>query len=360
MLPKIQKTVCTSKKNPISKFGRYNGTILRYYCKAKKHQMKPLFTLLLLLAFGYSHAQKRIDSSFIFDGEEKKFSIFIPQSEPEGESWPMILGLHPLNVSRWNAQAWCDTLVDFATKNKVLLICPDGGSDGRIDDPIDTAFTSALLDSAEVWYQIDPVRRYILGFSWGAKTTYTYGLSHVNQFAGFLPYGAAINSSEINADLAKNANGKPWYILHGELDVASQRFHPLVDLISTNGGIVQSKLLPNVGHTVDFNDRNKEFTKGYKWLDSIATNPSSVANATLKSEFVISQNEAYIFLKLASDITETPEVNLYALSGQKISTKTTFQNTELRMDKSNLKPQTFYILSIESNSTSQSQKIFIK
>ena len=92
----------------------------------------------------------------------------------------MMLALHPLNTNRWDGEAWRDTLIDFAEANNLLVISPDGGSDGAIDDAIDTAFTTVMLDSMISWYNVDESNIYAMGFSWGGKTVYTYGLNHID------------------------------------------------------------------------------------------------------------------------------------------------------------------------------------
>ena len=115
-----------------------------------------------------------------------------------------MLGLHPLNTSRWDGEAWRDTLINFAESNDLILVCPDGGPDGKIDDAIDTSFTTVLLDSVAAWYNINQGEKYIMGFSWGGKTTYTYGLRRTDQFAGYIVIGAAVQFGEVS-DIIANA-----------------------------------------------------------------------------------------------------------------------------------------------------------
>jgi len=115
-------------------------------------------------------AQQRIDGNFAFQTDPaKKYSLYIPTSYNANVPNKMMLGLHPFNTARWNGISWCDTLINFAEMNSLILVCPDGGLDGKIDDAIDTAFTSALLDSARIWYNIDTEKTYVMGFSWGGK-----------------------------------------------------------------------------------------------------------------------------------------------------------------------------------------------
>ena len=99
-----------------------------------------IFLILSLAAFG----QKRIDSTLAFqDNEAKKYSLFIPSDFDPFTPTKAVVALHPFNPEKWDAASWCDELMVFAEENSVILICPDGDEDGRIDDPIDTAFTTA-------------------------------------------------------------------------------------------------------------------------------------------------------------------------------------------------------------------------
>lgn len=232
--------------------------------------MKNLLLFITSLFALSSFAQQRIDGTIAFQSDPaKKYSLFIPAGYNAATPHKMMLGLHPLNTSRWDAQSWCDTLIDFANMNNLILVCPDGGADGRIDDPIDTAFTTALLDSMEIWYNIDTSKVYAMGFSWGGKTVYTYGLRRTGRIKGFMPIGAAINgTSEINSIVA-NADGRPFYLVHGGSDSPNQRYTPLLNTLNSNNAITNSILMPGVGHTIDFANRNQILTDAYIWIDSV-------------------------------------------------------------------------------------------
>ncbi|MFT5167850.1 MAG: hypothetical protein ACI8P3_003088, partial [Saprospiraceae bacterium] len=110
--------------------------------------MKNLLFILLLISYSSLIGQTRIDGSFEFQNDSaKKYSLYIPSGYQAGTAHRLMLGLHPFNTNRWDAESWCDTLIVFAETNNLILACPDGGIDGAVDDPIDTAFTSILLDS---------------------------------------------------------------------------------------------------------------------------------------------------------------------------------------------------------------------
>jgi hypothetical protein len=235
-------------------------------------------------------SQTQINNSVPFQTDDSKdYSLVIPSSYVEGEPTAAFLALHPFNTARWSGETWCEELVDFAEANSVILICPDGGADGKIDDPIDTSFTSFILDSAFQWYDIDPAKLYAIGFSWGGKTTYTYGLNHIDKFAGLLPIGAAINPTEVN-DISQNIDGKPVYVVHGSLDSPNIRFYPLIDAMETNGACVETNLLQGVGHTIDFDNQVEILTVAYDYLKDNTCTTTSVNSLIEKPLQILDYN----------------------------------------------------------------------
>ena len=136
----------------------------------------------LVLPIRSAQAQTRIDSSFAFQTDPaKKFALYVPSGYEAGVANKAILAFHPLHPVWGNSTTWCDILTNFAEENNLLMICPDGGADARVDDPIDLAFTTALLDSLRAWHTVDVDKTFILGFSWGARAAYTYGLAASNR-----------------------------------------------------------------------------------------------------------------------------------------------------------------------------------
>ncbi len=222
-------------------------------------------------------AQTQIDGSFPFQTDlDKKYTLIVPSTYDANSPTKVMLGLHPLNPARWSGKTWCEYLTEFAENNNLLLVCPDGGLDGKIDDPIDTAFTSVLLDSVGIWYQIQSDKVYAMGFSWGGRTTYTYGLSNTDRLHGFMPIGAAMSGVNINA-IASNAAEQPFYFIHGGNDNPNGNLNPFKDLLEDNGAFINSKVLPGVGHTIDFADNLAILTEAYIWIDSVNCDTSSVS-----------------------------------------------------------------------------------
>ncbi|MEQ8324097.1 MAG: SusE domain-containing protein [Vicingaceae bacterium] len=239
--------------------------------------MKQLLPLLILLA---SHqmveAQLRIDSSFAFSSNPaKKYSIYVPSAYNASSANEMMVGFHPFNTLRWNAQSWCDTLLAFAEMNDLLLICPDGDSDGDVTDSVDYAFTLALMDSARKWFNVDTGRVYAIGFSVGGKAVYEFGLEHAGLFGGFIPVGAAVNGSSFVSSTISKSGRKPFYLVHGSLDVPNTRFFPMLTALNANCAYVDSNYMIGVGHTIDFPNRNQHLSAAYKWVDSVNLAPKT-------------------------------------------------------------------------------------
>ncbi len=73
--------------------------------------MKYLLSSLLFLISIALISQEKIDSGFPFQNDNfKKYSLYVPSSYDESTPQSLMLGLHPLNTNRWDAESWRDTL----------------------------------------------------------------------------------------------------------------------------------------------------------------------------------------------------------------------------------------------------------
>ncbi len=288
--------------------------------------------------------QTRIDDTIPFQSDPaKQYSIYIPSSYDENEPNKLMVGLHPFNVNRWNSISWCDTLIAFAEANNLLMICPDGGADGKVDDPIDTAFTTAMIDSMLHWYNVDESKIFAMGFSWGGRTTYSYGLNHIERFAGFLPIGAAVNgTNEVNGVL-QNAIGKPYYIVHGSFDNPNARFYPIRDALIDNQACVESNFMNGVGHTIDFPNRNAILTEAFLWIDSVSCQIVNVGEANINSHIEIYPNPLTVGddlqIKYPFGNNSSGGINIYDTSGKMIMEV----NLGEKVATSSLRPGVYFI-----------------
>ena len=270
----------------------------------------------ILLSTSFLYSQQSVDSAFDFQSEaNKKYSLYIPSDYDANSPHQLMLGFHPLNTNRWDAQSWRDTLINFAELNSLLLVCPDGGLDGRVDDDIDTAFTSVLLDSVMHWYNVDEANMYIMGFSWGGKTTYSYGLRRTNKFRGYMPIGAAINGVSEFESVVANAENEAFYLIHGTQDAPETRYSPMFERLEQEGACIQGRLLLGVGHTIDFPIRDTILSEGFRWLKEQNCELSSMNDARALS-FTVNPNPASDKLNLTFD-EDIPqgEIKIYNYSG---------------------------------------------
>ena len=225
---------------------------------------------LICLSAAVSATGQRLDGTIDVEGTVRGYSLYIPSGYDQARPSPLMLAMHPLNPARWNARSWCDTLVDFAEENGLILACPDGGAGGNVfDEEVDTILASRLLDSMEVWYNVAGHRIYVGGFSMGGAATYRYGLARTDRFAGLLPIGAAVNGTSGFSDVIDRAEGLPMAIVHGALDAPAARYTPVVAALEDAGAILRTDLLPGVGHTIDFTERNRILSEAFRWLDSV-------------------------------------------------------------------------------------------
>ena len=259
--------------------------------------MRILFIILLCTCS--IQAQELITGTFDFQTDPaKKYAVYVPSNYDANVPTKVIVGLHPWNTSKWDSESWAQELSEVAEANDCIVICPDGGADGQIDDAIDTAFTTFLIDEMSLQYNFDETKMYLMGFSWGGKTVYTYGLNHADKFAGFMPIGAAVQLSEVSP-FADKAKDLPFYILHGGADSPNVRYYPLVTLMENSDACVETILLPGVGHTIDFPDQFNILNTGVQWMINNSCNGTSKVievekDYTLKSNLIHSSESIII------------------------------------------------------------------
>lgn len=275
--------------------------------------------LVLILAIATSvnvYGQELINGTYNFQSDpEKKYTLYVPSSYEQGEPTAVMLGLHPLNTARWDAESWCDTLSDFAEANDLLLVCPDGGADGRIDDAIDTAFTTFLLDEVSMEYTVDPSQVYAVGFSWGGKTVYTYGLQHADRFAGFIVVGAAVTPAEVDP-IKEVALDQKFYVIHGANDSPQVRYTPIIELLDDDH-CVESVLMPGVGHTIDFEGRNMMLTTALEWIRATSCGSITTSEDVENAPAVLRSTVLTVGQRLqVADVYATQELTIFNSQGQ--------------------------------------------
>lgn len=324
---------------------------------------KYFFLVLALVSAVNLSAQQSFDASFPFETDpNKKFSLYLPSAYSPGTPNKLMLAFHPLGTS---ALVWRNELRDFAEDNDLILVCPDGGTDGRVDDPLDYRFTTALLDSVEKWYNIDEAERFAMGFSVGGKATYEYGLENASYFAGFIPVGAAINGTTGLESHLTNALCKPFYLVHGENDAPGTRYTPIKNALIANKAEVDFILMAGVGHTFSFPNRNSILNTAFRWVDTVQCTTSTGIDQLKKYPAfrlyptVVSANDL-LNLEVNLSRPEVITIEIYSMDGKMIYRgSNSYSNGVHPLSVRVLKPGA-YLLRISASQSIFSQQFMVK
>jgi len=269
-------------------------------------------------------AQNFITGVYPFqDDPAKSYSAYIPSNYNEDIPNTTIIAFHPFNTNRWDAESWRDTLFTFAESVNAILICPDGGADGKVDDAIDTAFTSFIFETMQGQYNIDKNQTYLCGFSWGGRAAYTYGLHRPNTFKGYLITGAAVNgTTEIN-NVLTNATQENFYLIHGANDNLNTRHTIISNALIDNEACVESNILTGVGHTIDYPNRNQILKDGFEFLVSNSCILSSNDDLDTQAKLQVYPNPSQGYIYIDSENAEFEVIQVLDTAGNKIGfTKT--------------------------------------
>ncbi|MEO0897116.1 MAG: hypothetical protein AAFY71_12000 [Bacteroidota bacterium] len=194
----------------------------------------------------------------------------------------VVIAFHPLNSLKWNADSWRDSLENFAEANQVILICPNGGTDGKTDSEAELDFAKKLTREMLVKYGIQPNCIYALGFSWGSRSALKMAVRHRNFINGLILMGVNYH----NLPLSRKDFGKcfnlPCYLIQGQRDQLPYKFYPLQKILNQSGACVQSVIIPHTGHSFTFPYRNEYLTQAFQWLFNASCN---------KPEFVWKENK---------------------------------------------------------------------
>jgi polyhydroxybutyrate depolymerase len=146
-------------------------------------------------------------SSFVHDGLDRSFNIYIPSSFDKSVHMPLVIVLHGRGT---NGEAMIlvtrkgfDKLAD---KDKFITVYPNGiefnWNDGRMDEEAndrahrenidDVGFISALIDFMIKNYNTDPKRVYITGMSNGALMAYRLACELSDKIAAIAPVDGSI------------------------------------------------------------------------------------------------------------------------------------------------------------------------
>ncbi len=259
-----------------------------------------LFTLVILLCIQV-FAQYTTNGVYKLNGTpQKKYALYFPSSYVKGKSMPVVLAFHPLNSLRWDASSWRDELKDFAEANEVILICPDGGKDGRFDDLGDLDFSKRLVREMLIRYNIHPNCIHAMGYGQGANAALKMVARHMNFINGLLLIGTNANVLNLDTKAMSNSFNLPCYLIHGRNDNLKYKFYPLKKALNESGACVNTKLIKGIGHSIDFPNRLSLISEGIQWLMNVNCS---------KPEYVWEENQSLV----RSRVEDKPEISISGL-----------------------------------------------
>ena len=160
--------------------------------------MKKLLLLLIIpfLSFG----QQLITENMVFDGQEREYIIYLPESYNATSAFPVLFSFHggsgyASDFIQMNDMRPIADTANFIAVYPQGAIDPDGGTTSWIHkaptDHDDIFFVEAIIDDLSLEYTIDQSRVYACGYSEGAIFSYELGCRLNDQIAAF----AAVSGS---------------------------------------------------------------------------------------------------------------------------------------------------------------------
>ena len=157
----------------------------------------------------------QINAQFNYDGINRSYIIYLPQSYVQGQKLPLLLSLHGLTQTGAG-------IMEFSGFNAVadtasfIVVYPDGignawnvgFSGGSTAD--DVGFLSTLIDTMHAQYNVDLNRIYSTGFSNGGFMSYRLACELGNRIAAIAP----VSGTMTVASLAACNPSRPMPVLH--------------------------------------------------------------------------------------------------------------------------------------------------
>ena len=138
--------------------------------------------VLTALTFCTLGAQQFLDETLDYDGEIRKYKIYVPASYDGGAAVPLLFNFHGGNGDIASQVAIADMRPIADTANFIIVYpqaLPDPNDDGSANwlhkEPSsidDVFFVDAMIDAISIQYEIDQSRIYACGYSLGGEFTF--------------------------------------------------------------------------------------------------------------------------------------------------------------------------------------------
>jgi len=213
--------------------------------------------LLLLITIPYLIISQEVTvESFSYDGLERSYILYIPESYSENTPTPLVLNLHGYSSNAGQQMIYSD-FYNIADIEGFILIHPEGTTDFNdfqfwdigafnINNIDDVGFLSLLIDTIALEYNINLDRVYSVGMSNGGFMSYLLACELSDKIAAIASVTGSMTTDQI---ISCNPNRPiPVMQIHGTAD-------PTV-LYNGNTGI--ESINEVISYWVNFNNCNPE------------------------------------------------------------------------------------------------------
>jgi len=188
------------------------------------HSSRILLLIALFFNFSILKSQTTIQGSFDFDGFNRTYRLYIPESYSPNHTAPLILNLHGYGSNAFE-QEFYGNFRPIADTAGFLVVHPNGTLDATntqfwntfgtsgVDD---VGFLSALVDTINQNYPIDLERVYSTGMSNGGFMSYSLACNLSNRIAAIASVTGTMVFSALN--LCNSQRPVPVMQIHGTAD----------------------------------------------------------------------------------------------------------------------------------------------
>ncbi len=184
--------------------------------------MNNKIVLFLLMVAGFVHkpaySQATVQASFVFEGLERSYLLYVPASYSAQNAAPLLLNLHGYG-SNMMEQMQYGEFRPIADTAGFILVVPNGTPDFNntmhwntfgTSNVNDVGFLSALIDTISAHYNIDDRRLYSTGMSNGGFMSYSLACFLNNKIAAV----ASVTGTMTTANFMNCTPSRPIPVMH--------------------------------------------------------------------------------------------------------------------------------------------------
>jgi polyhydroxybutyrate depolymerase len=180
--------------------------------------------VMMLVAVGWISILDRTNGSIVSSGETREYLLHVPESYDPAQPTPLIISLHAgatwpahqKNLSRWNRLADDHGfIVVYPSGTPVVLNLARVWRTTPENVMKDIQFISALIDTLEAAYNIDPARIYANGMSLGGGLAFALSCTPSDRIAAV---GLVAAAQSLPSDWCSGTRPVPMMAFHGDAD----------------------------------------------------------------------------------------------------------------------------------------------